>query len=58
MKDLNNRYSAGELVDLLACLYQGFGKIEDDLLQSYGITLPTSLNRRWMVNRLLQTGTN
>ena len=51
---IDEKYNHKELLAHLECLYRGYGKTQDPILSELGVKLPESLNRRWLLNRLLE----
>ena len=47
-----------ELHGFLETLYKGYGKNIDPRWSKYGVDIPETLNRRWLVNPLLDGETN
>jgi hypothetical protein len=54
LDDIDHKYSKEELVNILECLYRGYGRFEQDKLhERYGIAIGECLNRRMYVKNLL-----
>lgn len=58
LETIDGKYDKMELLAHLECLYRGFGKIQDPILSELGVKLPESMNRRWLLNRLLEREPN
>lgn len=54
LDNIDRKYQHKELLSLLDCLYCGHGRLLHDELADYGVCLPETLNRRWLLNQLLQ----
>lgn len=54
LENIDGKYQQKELLAILECLYRGHGRIQQDELADYGVCLPETLNRRWLLNQLLQ----
>ena len=59
MTEINHNYSNEQLTELLTTLYKGYGVLpKDEITEKYGLKLPLELNRRHMLNGMLQEEQN
>lgn len=58
LSEINHQYTKKELLALLETFYKGYGTTPDQTLEKYGVEIPENLNRRQLLNALLEEEPN